>query len=103
MSAAAWFALAIDPGGAASPSHGLHESMASVSLGWALMLAAMMGPLVAAPLRHVCARSFARRRARAVALFGCGYVAIWMAAGIAFGIWKTKWFREPLSFEMPPE
>jgi len=29
--------------------------------------------------------------------------AIWMAAGIAFGIWKTKWFREPLSFEMPPE
>ncbi|HJZ65923.1 MAG TPA: APC family permease [Candidatus Acidoferrum sp.] len=28
---------------------------------------------------------------------------IWMAAGIAFGIWKTKGFREPLSFEMPPE
>jgi putrescine importer len=24
---------------------------------------------------------------------------IWMAAGIAFGVWKTKWFREPLSFE----
>src|SRR5262249_39378010 len=30
-------------------------------------------------------------------------VGIWMAAGIAFGIWKTKGFREPLSFEMPPE
>ncbi|HTQ58608.1 MAG TPA: APC family permease [Candidatus Solibacter sp.] len=27
----------------------------------------------------------------------------WMAAGIAFGIWKTKWFREPLSFDAPPE
>jgi putrescine importer len=29
--------------------------------------------------------------------------AIWMAVGIAFGIWKTRWFREPLSFEMPAE
>ena len=29
--------------------------------------------------------------------------SIWMIAGIAFGIWKTKWFREPLSFEVPAE
>jgi putrescine importer len=29
--------------------------------------------------------------------------AIWMAAGIAFGVWKTRGFREPLSFEVPPE
>ena len=29
--------------------------------------------------------------------------SIWMAAGIAFGIWKTKGFREPLSFEIPAE
>jgi putrescine importer len=28
---------------------------------------------------------------------------IWMAMGIAFGIWKTRWFREPLSFEVPAE
>jgi putrescine importer len=28
---------------------------------------------------------------------------IWMALGIAFGIWKTNWFREPLSFELPAE
>ena len=28
---------------------------------------------------------------------------IWMAAGIAFGAWKTKWFREPLSFDVPAE
>jgi amino acid transporter len=27
--------------------------------------------------------------------------AIWMALGIAFGIWKTKGFRTPLSFEVP--
>ncbi|MGB2665632.1 MAG: APC family permease [Candidatus Acidiferrum sp.] len=29
--------------------------------------------------------------------------SIWMAAGIAFGVWKTKGFREQLSFEIPPE
>ena len=29
--------------------------------------------------------------------------SIWMIAGIVFGIWKTRWFREPLSFEVPPE
>jgi len=29
--------------------------------------------------------------------------SIWMAAGIAFGIWKTRGFREQLSFEIPPE
>jgi hypothetical protein len=29
--------------------------------------------------------------------------SVWMAAGIAFGVWKTNGFREPLSFELPPE
>lgn len=29
--------------------------------------------------------------------------SIWMIAGIAFGIWKTRWFREPLSFDVPAE
>ena len=29
--------------------------------------------------------------------------SIWMIAGIAFGVWKTRGFREPLSFEAPAE
>ena len=29
--------------------------------------------------------------------------SIWMVAGIAFGVWKTRGFREQLSFETPPE
>lgn len=29
--------------------------------------------------------------------------SIWMAAGIAFGIWKTSGFRKEMSFELPPE
>jgi hypothetical protein len=28
---------------------------------------------------------------------------LWMLAGILFGIWKTRGFREPLSFEVPAE
>jgi putrescine importer len=29
--------------------------------------------------------------------------SIWMLLGIAFGVWKTRGFREPLSFEVPAE
>jgi amino acid transporter len=29
--------------------------------------------------------------------------SIWMAAGIAFGVWKTRGFRQQLSFEVPAE
>jgi predicted metal-binding membrane protein len=49
---------------------------------WALMVAAMMSPLLLAPLRHVWERSFARRRARATLLFVAGYAAAWMMAGV---------------------
>lgn len=56
---------------------------AMLALGWALMVAAMMPPLVLDPLRHLRDRSFAWRRGRATALFGVGYAAVWMAAGAA--------------------
>ncbi|MBV8200180.1 MAG: DUF2182 domain-containing protein [Acidobacteria bacterium] len=103
-SAAAWMLLAAWPGGTALHVHHLaaapraawwppsldllpaHAFSASLllawALGWALMLMAMMAPLLIAPLRHVRERSFARRRARAMALFVAGYGAIWMAAGV---------------------
>jgi putrescine importer len=29
--------------------------------------------------------------------------AVWMAAGIAFGLWRTRGFTKQLSFEVPPE
>jgi amino acid transporter len=29
--------------------------------------------------------------------------SIWMVLGIAFGVWKTRGFREQLSFEVPAE
>lgn len=54
---------------------------ASLAAGWALMLAAMMSPVVISPLDYIRMRSFANRRVRSSALFLAGYFAVWMAAG----------------------
>ena len=51
--------------------------------GWALMLAAMMAPLLIPALRHAFARSLPRRRGRAVALVTVAYAATWTAGGAA--------------------
>lgn len=48
---------------------------------WALMLLAMMPPLLAAPLMHVWRSSLPRRRVRALGYFALGYGSVWMAAG----------------------
>jgi predicted metal-binding membrane protein len=90
LSAAAWILLVVEPGGQAlfthcPPSLDLllrQAPPASIAMGWALMLVAMMAPVVIAPVRHVRDRSFAHRRAHAIALFVAGYAAIWMAAGV---------------------
>jgi predicted metal-binding membrane protein len=54
----------------------------SLALGWLIMLAAMMAPLLATPLRYVIDRSIVKRRVRSVALFVIGYLAVWMMAGV---------------------
>lgn len=99
ISAVAWILLVLQPGGLVISAH--HHSLAmpgikmtssahlltalnspaSLMTGWALMLAAMMAPLLTAPVRHLRDRSFTRRRARAIALFAAGYATIWMLAG----------------------
>jgi predicted metal-binding membrane protein len=45
---------------------------------WAVMLLAMMAPLLAAPIDFLWERSLARRRARAAGLFLLGYALVWM-------------------------
>jgi predicted metal-binding membrane protein len=57
-------------------------SAAGWAANWALMMAAMMPLLIAAPLLHVREQSFARRRLRALLLFGAGYGPVWLAAGL---------------------
>lgn len=54
---------------------------ASLAAGWALMLVAMMSPVLIQPVHHIRVRSFADRRARAIGLFIAAYAAIWIAVG----------------------
>jgi predicted metal-binding membrane protein len=53
----------------------------SLAAGWALMLVAMMGPMLVAPIYHIRLSSFTRRRARSIALFLAGYGSVWIAVG----------------------
>jgi predicted metal-binding membrane protein len=59
----------------------------------ALMVAAMMFPLIAAPLQHVRERSFARRRARSMLFFTTGYAMLWMcaASGLQLLTLAARW------------
>jgi predicted metal-binding membrane protein len=54
---------------------------ATLAAGWALMLVAMMSPVLIPPVRHIRLRSFSHRRARSILLFVAGYGGIWMALG----------------------
>lgn len=58
------------------------NSPTSLAAGWALMLVAMMLPVLISPILHVRVRSFTHRRMRSILLFLSGYGAIWMAAGV---------------------
>lgn len=110
-SLAAWAALAINggqlmpsilcaPGGfwTAQPSTSLDlllvvNSPATVLCSAVLMVAAMMLPLLAAPLRHVSERSFASRRGQAMLLFVAGYAMLWIAAasGLQLLAFAARW------------
>jgi predicted metal-binding membrane protein len=57
------------------------NSPARLLADWALMLLAMMPPLLAMPLMHVWRSSLPRRRLRSLACFVLGYGLVWMGAG----------------------
>ena len=69
-------------------------SPAALVAGWALMVAAMMPPLIVWPLLHVRAQSLARRRVRTMLLFGVGYGSVWLAAGLV--LQPLTWALAPL-------
>jgi predicted metal-binding membrane protein len=53
---------------------------------WALMIVAMMFPLLVPMVRHVAARNFAARRERSVGLFIASYALVWLAAAAASSV-----------------
>ena len=66
------------------PHH--HPDAASVPVGighWGLMVVAMMLPVVGADARRVAMRALWRRRQRAMLEFLAGYLAVWVAIGVA--------------------
>lgn len=60
-------------------------------LGWMMMVAGMMLPLLAIPLAHVRQSSLPERRNRAAAGFLIGYFALWLAAGPALVLLSLAW------------
>ncbi len=71
----------------------------SLARGWLLMLVAMMAPMLIPAIYHIWISSFAQRRARSIALFACGYGAIWMAAGgILFAVEFAAIWLAPQSY-----
>lgn len=61
----------------------LVNSPARLALAWTLMVAAMMSPLLWAPLRHVGTQFNPKRCAWAMLLFAAGYMEVWLIAGVA--------------------
>ena len=102
LTAATWVLLIAQPYGMAGHAH-LHAGNSAAAqmqaAGWALMLVAMMAPLLIPSIQYVRQRSFKHRRARAVALFVAGYAASWMAAGaVVLAIETTVKLLVPMSF-----
>ena len=100
VSAIAWALLLLDSGGLALSAHCAMPAGAmprdaslktllsmnppmSLALGWAVMLAAMMAPILIAPICHIRLRSFRSRCTRSVILFVLAYSAVWMVLGCA--------------------
>ncbi|WP_413992503.1 DUF2182 domain-containing protein [Labrys okinawensis] len=101
LSTLAWGALAFGPGMhvegldvycsatgsgtatiAASPSLLLALNPPSaLAAGWALMLVAMMSPLIVPEIHHIRFTCLRSRRARSIALFVAGYACVWMMFG----------------------
>lgn len=71
------------PGMAEMPSPAPAFAWAGEGLAWAVMIVAMMVPLVLAPIVTTATRSLWRRRHRAVAGFLAGYLGLWIAGGAA--------------------
>ncbi len=91
ISLIAWIVILVEPHAsscctAASSPNSLATLLASnpttsLARGWALMLIAMMAPMLVAPIYHISSSSFAQRRGRSIAVFVASYGSVWLAAG----------------------
>lgn len=75
--ATAWVAMAVHDLGPTHP----HPGVGSRMPGWAVMVVAMMGPIVLPAIVHVAGSSLRWRRNRAALEFTAAYLAIWLVFG----------------------
>lgn len=98
LCAAAWLCLLQRSGGIGFAAI-CRGGFAWRELGWPpapdsglpLMTAAMMLPLAAGPARYAAFHSLWRRRARAIAVFLCGYLGLWLAAAWLLDAASALW------------
>jgi predicted metal-binding membrane protein len=75
-------------------------------IAWVLMTIAMMGPAALAGVRHTSRNSLPRRRGRAMAEYGAGYLAPWAIYGLALiwlahaAGWTASWEATGLALAM---
>lgn len=82
VSAVAWIWMTAATGHAPGEMLPDHQTTQVTLVDWAVMLEAMMLPLLQAPISHVRDRSFSSRRVRAITLFLTGYAVVWMTVGL---------------------
>jgi predicted metal-binding membrane protein len=64
-------------------AHAHHQAMTvAAEANWLLMLAAMMAPILIAPIQFLRGTGLARRRTRSTLLFTAGYTSVWALAGV---------------------
>lgn len=83
LSAVAWIDLVAVSAGSPGGGHSAHTSVQTAANRWMIMVIAMMFPLVVGSIRTTADRSLWSRRHRAIAIFLAGYLATWLAAGMA--------------------
>src|SRR5262249_3474115 len=116
LSLLAWLSFLVQWGGAvSSESNALHLhhhnqvegmifSWTAEMIAWMVMVVAMMLPLIVDCIRITAMRSIWGRRHRAIFLFICGYLIVWMIAGlILYSViisFETHTWFQPAIFSM---
>jgi predicted metal-binding membrane protein len=72
-----------------------HPPLSEDAAGWVGMVLAMMLPVTLASVRDVADRSYRARRSRAVVAYLAGYLACWLALGVAVVAAHQAFARTP--------
>ncbi|MFT4216234.1 MAG: DUF2182 domain-containing protein [Micropruina sp.] len=87
-----WFSVGSAPAGhhhGLAEASGVHHPIDDGLLIWLAMIVAMMLPTAVPHLRYLGFNTARSRRQRSIALFGLGYLAVWLVPGLALSLVGT--------------